>query len=370
MKKFLSLAAYALLAVALPLSLASCGGDKDDDDEPDKPFGFVTSLAFTQSTLELNVGDEPAVATFKASPAEVSYITLSSTSSDKSVCTVAFIDDQSVRITPVAAGTATVTIASVLYPDVKATIAVTVKAAPEPEEEPSSVFSIKDKDGHYHLLTAVGSKPVEYDAQGRFTNICGMTRISEGRYRNGNQTLTLTFKSGTPLVTRLVTEYEYTGGRSSYTHTFTYDAQGRLTRAAWTEISAPSIVVAYDLTWDEEKLLSAKGTFHDNPSTYTFYYQGNQSTPLQTLGYMPLGRIVTNPNIDDQVWAALCLTGCFGKNPTLLPTSVDVKNAVSGSDGTYQLTYDFNDDGTTKSDGIKPSIAAVYGFSYKYRDDK
>ncbi|MBP3228936.1 MAG: hypothetical protein J6M53_09185 [Bacteroidaceae bacterium] len=36
MKKFLSLAAYALLAVALPLSLASCGGD-DDDDTPDDP---------------------------------------------------------------------------------------------------------------------------------------------------------------------------------------------------------------------------------------------------------------------------------------------------------------------------------------------
>ncbi|MBP3228931.1 MAG: hypothetical protein J6M53_09160 [Bacteroidaceae bacterium] len=42
MKKFLSFAAYALLAVALPLSFASCGSDDDEEDKdktekPEKP---------------------------------------------------------------------------------------------------------------------------------------------------------------------------------------------------------------------------------------------------------------------------------------------------------------------------------------------
>ena len=98
----------------------------------------VRDLTLSENELSMTVGDEPTTLTATVTPTDATNPTVTWSSSDDSVATVA-----DGAVTVVAAGSATITATSVDDPDIKATCAVTVKEASDPDpgtdpEEPGT----------------------------------------------------------------------------------------------------------------------------------------------------------------------------------------------------------------------------------------
>lgn len=93
----------------------------------------VRNLSLSETNLNMTVGDEPATLTATVEPTDATNPTVTWSSSNDSVVTVA-----DGKVTAVAAGSATITAISVDDPDIKATCAVTVKEAgnPDPGTDP------------------------------------------------------------------------------------------------------------------------------------------------------------------------------------------------------------------------------------------
>lgn len=93
----------------------------------------VRNLSLSETNLNMTVGDEPATLTATVEPTDATNPTVTWSSSNDSVATV--VDG---TVTAVAAGSATITTTSVDDPDIKATCAVTVKEAgnPDPGTDP------------------------------------------------------------------------------------------------------------------------------------------------------------------------------------------------------------------------------------------
>lgn len=93
----------------------------------------VRNLSLSETNLNMTVGDEPATLTATVEPTDATNPTVIWSSSNDSVVTVA-----DGKVTAVAAGSATITAISVDDPDIKATCAVTVKEAgnPDPGTDP------------------------------------------------------------------------------------------------------------------------------------------------------------------------------------------------------------------------------------------
>ena len=93
----------------------------------------VRNLSLSETNLNMTVGDEPATLTATVEPTDATNPTVTWSSSNDSVVTVA-----DGKVTAVAAGSATITVISVDDPDIKATCAVTVKEAgnPDPGTDP------------------------------------------------------------------------------------------------------------------------------------------------------------------------------------------------------------------------------------------
>ncbi len=93
----------------------------------------VRNLSLSGTNLNMTVGDEPATLTATVEPTDATNPTVTWSSSNDSVVTVA-----DGKVTAVAAGSATITAISVDDPDIKATCAVTVKEAgnPDPGTDP------------------------------------------------------------------------------------------------------------------------------------------------------------------------------------------------------------------------------------------
>ena len=98
----------------------------------------VRDLTLSENELSMTVGDEPTTLTATVTPTDATNPTVTWSSSADSVATV--VDG---TVTAVAAGSATITATSVDDPDIKATCAVTVKEASDPDpgtdpEEPGT----------------------------------------------------------------------------------------------------------------------------------------------------------------------------------------------------------------------------------------
>lgn len=93
----------------------------------------VRNLSLSETNLNMTVGDEPATLTATVEPTDATNPTVTWSSSNDSVVTVA-----DGKVTAVAAGSATITAISVDDPDIKATCAVMVKEAgnPDPGTDP------------------------------------------------------------------------------------------------------------------------------------------------------------------------------------------------------------------------------------------
>lgn len=93
----------------------------------------VRNLSLSETNLNMTVGDEPATLTATVEPTDATNPTVTWSPSNDSVVTVA-----DGKVTAVAAGSATITAISVDDPDIKATCAVTVKEAgnPDPGTDP------------------------------------------------------------------------------------------------------------------------------------------------------------------------------------------------------------------------------------------
>ena len=93
----------------------------------------VRNLSLSETNLNMTVGDEPATLTATVEPTDATNPTVTWSSSNDSVVTVA-----DGKVTAVAAGSATITAISVDDPDIKATCVVTVKEAgnPDPGTDP------------------------------------------------------------------------------------------------------------------------------------------------------------------------------------------------------------------------------------------
>lgn len=93
----------------------------------------VRNLSLSETNLNMTVGDEPATLTATVEPTDATNPTVTWSSSNDSVVTVA-----DGKVTAVAAGSAAITAISVDDPDIKATCAVTVKEAgnPDPGTDP------------------------------------------------------------------------------------------------------------------------------------------------------------------------------------------------------------------------------------------
>lgn len=93
----------------------------------------VRNLSLSETNLNMTVGDEPATLTATVEPTDATNPTVTWSSSNDSVVTV-----EDGKVTAAAAGSATITAISVDDPDIKATCAVTVKEAgnPDPGTDP------------------------------------------------------------------------------------------------------------------------------------------------------------------------------------------------------------------------------------------
>ncbi|MBP3228938.1 MAG: hypothetical protein J6M53_09195 [Bacteroidaceae bacterium] len=484
MKKFLTLAAYALLAVALPVALAACGSDKDDDDTEKVA---VTQIILSDTELTLTAGSDEGGTICLYNPSTATDKTMLVSSSAPSVCTARFDAEGAnelvagaVYIKPLAAGTATVTVSSRSNPDVKATIAVTVKAAGEvkPDEEPrmkyvgfyvtypdrshktfpatggeaeaqagttldvhllnysrgsfsvyqdavtgarwessnTSVATVSDAastsrntitlraagtttirviapdgsqssftlnvtkpeqpyaitgtDGKKYRLTKVGNYAVEYDAEGELKTIAGLPRLADGRFRGGDYTLALTFKSGTHLLERLVLEKEGTQ-RNITTLNFQYDSKNRLVRCTddWESNGVKEgNTKVITLTWNDEKLLSTFATGRYSSATdmqFTLFYSGNRANPTKRMGIAPVvfSGLYTN-NFSVQLCAALSALGCFGEGPALLPTSRSL--LYYGNTTSQNVTCTLNSAGLLTTEDFSPYWESTSQISYQY----
>ena len=103
----------------------------------------VRNLSLSETNLNMTVGDEPATLTATVEPTDATNPTVTWSSSNDSVVTVA-----DGKVTAVAAGSATITAISVDDPDIKATCAVTVKEAgnPDPGTDPDEPGTDPDPD--------------------------------------------------------------------------------------------------------------------------------------------------------------------------------------------------------------------------------
>ena len=98
----------------------------------------VRNLSLSETNLNMTVGDEPATLTATVEPTDATNPTVTWSSSNDNVVTVA-----DGKVTAVAAGSATITAISVDDPDITATCEVTVKEASDPDpgtdpEEPET----------------------------------------------------------------------------------------------------------------------------------------------------------------------------------------------------------------------------------------
>ncbi|MBR1652855.1 MAG: hypothetical protein IJ692_07340 [Alloprevotella sp.] len=203
----------------------------------------------------------------------------------------------------------------------------------------NSRFAITGADGKKYLLTGIvdgAMYNVEYDESGELKTIAGMERLSDGRYRDGDCTLSLTFKSGTPLVTKL--EYEKEASLTRYTGAFdfTYDSSNRLVKVERTFAQNGTTYRrdATTYTWNSEKLLNTSLDIISGSAygrTLTYLYGGNKANPQRRMGIMPVvADGILSIDLGGTVCAALAALGCFGQGPAVLPTGYSYVSEVGG----------------------------------------